>query len=240
MTYRPGGDRDLRSIASVLGVANVVEGTVRRDGNRVRITIRLVDARTDETLWSEIYERSLTDIFAIQSDIAQKVAINLAAQLSPKERKQIREKPTKNIEAYDLYFSFSPYSWANSLVPRGCHEVWLTALQRGHPIEGGRFGSARDQLKQKAEAQPEDTGLMSTLGLVDSALGRKQEAIREARRAVEMRPISKDAVEGAPLVTNLALVYAWTNEPNLALQELTISVRTARGVHYGELKLDPA
>src|SRR3981081_1551203 len=72
MTYRPGGDRDLRSIASVLGGANVVEGTVRRDGNRVRITIRLVDARTDETLWSEIYDRSLTDIFAIQSDIAQK------------------------------------------------------------------------------------------------------------------------------------------------------------------------
>jgi TolB-like protein len=103
MTYRPGGDRDLRSIAGVLGVANVVEGTVRRDGHRVRITIRLVDARSDETLWSETYDRSLTDIFAIQSDIAQKVAINLAAQLSPKERKQIREKPTKDIEAYDLY-----------------------------------------------------------------------------------------------------------------------------------------
>jgi serine/threonine protein kinase len=64
MTYRPGGDRDLRSIAGVLGVANVVEGTVRRDGNRVRITIRLVDARRDETLWSEIYDRSLTDILS--------------------------------------------------------------------------------------------------------------------------------------------------------------------------------
>ena len=49
MTYRPGGDRDLRSIAEALGVANVLEGTVRRDGNRVRITIRLVDARTDKT-----------------------------------------------------------------------------------------------------------------------------------------------------------------------------------------------
>jgi adenylate cyclase len=80
-----------------------VEGTVRRDGNHVRITIRLVDARTDKALWSDTYDRSLTDIFAIQSDVAQKVAGKLTAQLSPKERKEIREKPTENLEAYDLY-----------------------------------------------------------------------------------------------------------------------------------------
>jgi serine/threonine protein kinase/tetratricopeptide (TPR) repeat protein len=103
MTFRPGENRNLRSIAESLGVANVVEGTVRRDGKRVRLTIRLVDARTDETLWSDTYDRSLTDIFAIQSDVAQKVAAKLTAQLSPKERKEIRDKPTKDIEAYDLY-----------------------------------------------------------------------------------------------------------------------------------------
>jgi serine/threonine protein kinase len=62
MTYRLGGNRDLRSIASALGVANVVEGTVRRDGNRIRITIRLVDARRDEALWCESYDRDLTDL----------------------------------------------------------------------------------------------------------------------------------------------------------------------------------
>jgi tetratricopeptide (TPR) repeat protein len=102
MTYRPG-NRNLRSIAETLGVANVVEGTVRRDGNRVRITIRLVDARRDKTLWSEVYDRSLTDIFAIQSEIAQKVASKLSAQLSPQEKKQIEERPTRNLEAYALY-----------------------------------------------------------------------------------------------------------------------------------------
>jgi serine/threonine protein kinase len=68
MAYRPPTNRDVRSIASALGVANVVEGTVQRDGNRVRITTELIDARTDETLWSESYQRDLTDIFAIQSD----------------------------------------------------------------------------------------------------------------------------------------------------------------------------
>jgi serine/threonine protein kinase len=103
MTYRPRNSRDLRSIANALGVANVVEGTVRRDGNRIRITVRLVDARTDEALWSESYDRELTNIFAIQSDIAQTVAAKLSARLSPKERKDIDEEPTKSLEAYDLY-----------------------------------------------------------------------------------------------------------------------------------------
>jgi serine/threonine protein kinase/tetratricopeptide (TPR) repeat protein len=495
MGFRPGDNRSLRSIAESLGVRNVVEGTVRKDGKRVRLIIRLLDARTDETLWSETYDRSLTDIFAIQSDVAQNVAANLAAQLSPKERRELREKPTNDIEAYDLYlrakemiyvdaldaqfepgdererllsairlleeatkkdsqfalafcqiakandalywskidqtpqrramadlasnealrlrpdlaevriraawhyfvyreveraleelacvrrslanssetvllkafidrrqgrweeailvmrralsldarnqlilgalldsdywlrryreveqifdrlielapdkpslkaykasvaleekadlagyrtlmeelpsssrnslwitslrfqnavlarewgdakrilsdshyselyFSFSPYSWASSLVPCGCHGIWLAALQGGHPITGGQFESARDQLKQKAEVQPDDPSLMSVLGLIDAALGRKEEAIQEARRAVEMLPISKDAVEGPPLVSKLALVYAWTNEPDLAFQELAISVESPGGVHYGELQLDPA
>jgi eukaryotic-like serine/threonine-protein kinase len=103
MAYRSQGNRDLRSIAKALRVANVVEGTVRRDQNRVRITTRLVDARTDETLWSDSFDRDLTDIFGIQSDIAQMVASKLSASLSPGERKDIEEKPTDNLEAYDLY-----------------------------------------------------------------------------------------------------------------------------------------
>jgi hypothetical protein len=81
---------------------------------------------------------------------------------------------------------------------------------------------------------------LSALGVIDAAWGRKQEAIQEARRATEMLPISKDAEGGPSLVTNLALVYAWTNEPALAFQELTVSVNTPGSLLYGELKLDPA
>src|SRR6201997_210613 len=103
MGFRRGDNRNLRSIAESLGVRNVVEGTVQRDGKRVRIIIRLVDARTDKTLWSETYDRSLTAIFAIQSEIAQTVASKLSAQLSPQEKKWIEQKPTENLEAYDLY-----------------------------------------------------------------------------------------------------------------------------------------
>jgi serine/threonine protein kinase len=103
MQYRPEAKRDLRQISNALGVANVLEGTVRRAGNRVRITIELVDTRTDHTVWSEIYDRDLTDIFAIQSEVAETIAHKLTATLSPEEKKRIEAKPTDNLEAYDLY-----------------------------------------------------------------------------------------------------------------------------------------
>jgi serine/threonine protein kinase len=100
---RRDSKRDLRQIASALGVANVLEGTVRRDGNHVRVSTELVDARNDNTIWADSYDRYLTDIFAIQSEIAQTVASRLSAKLSPEERKDIEERATNNLEAYDLY-----------------------------------------------------------------------------------------------------------------------------------------
>jgi len=103
MQYRPEAKRDLRQIAKILGVANILEGTVRRDGSRVRITIELVDAGTDSTIWSENYDRDLTNIFAIQSEIARTIASKLTATLSPEEKMRIEARPTDNLEAYDLY-----------------------------------------------------------------------------------------------------------------------------------------
>ena len=113
MQYRADNKRDLRHIANALGVANVLEGTVRRDGNHVRVSTELVDARNDNTIWAESYDRNLTDIFAIQSEIAQKVASRLSAQLSPEERKDIEEKPTDNLDAYDLYLQAKQLLQAN-------------------------------------------------------------------------------------------------------------------------------
>ena len=126
MTFRPGANRNLRSIAESLGVTNVVEGTVRRDGKRVRLTIRLVNARTDETLWSESYDRDLTDIFAIQSEIAQTVASKLRSQLSPQERQGIEEKPTNDLESYDLYLQ------AKQLIPHGNSMLVQWEAEREH------------------------------------------------------------------------------------------------------------
>ena len=116
MQYRADTKRDLRQIAAALGVANVLEGTVRRDGNHVRVSTELVDARNDNTVWADSYDRDLTNIFSIQSEIAQTVASRLSAQLSPEERKDIEEKPTNNLEAYDLYLQAKQLLGPNSIV----------------------------------------------------------------------------------------------------------------------------
>jgi TolB-like protein/Tfp pilus assembly protein PilF len=103
MQYRAGETRDLRRIAKALGVANVLEGTVRRNANRVRVNTELIDAGQDKTIWADSFDRDLTDIFAIQSEIAQTIAAKLTATLSPEEKQNIEKKPTENLEAYDLY-----------------------------------------------------------------------------------------------------------------------------------------
>ena len=103
MQYRADTKRDMRQIAYALGVANVLEGTVRRDGNRVRVSAQLVDARSDNAVWADSYDRDLTDIFTIQSEVAQTIAGKLSAALSPEEKQRIEAKPTENMEAYDMY-----------------------------------------------------------------------------------------------------------------------------------------
>jgi serine/threonine protein kinase len=473
MAYKTPSNRDVRAIATALGVAHVVEGTVQRDGNRVRITTELIDARTDETLWSESYQRDLTDIFAIQSEIAQTVASKLSARLSPEEQKSIGARPTTNLEAYDLYLQakelvenfytqsgsdilkasklleeatrkdpkftlayclaatahddlyafwidktperraladaavdealrLEPHSpdahlaeayhlyasyrnyerasvqialaqralpnssealfvaalidfrlgrWEDAIsalekaygldprnpnishilgwnyfflrhfreaeqfgvidrpflellrtgdltkynaereetraeqerqpaskqgkdesaaywdsyahsyhfwsaldardwtgasrilaknpdedlwggeweyvpIPRGCGEIYLAAFQGKHPMLEGRFKASREELARRVLAYPDDVLLLGILGEVDALLGRKQEAIEEATRAVRLRPISQDAPEGAEILANLSLVYTWTNEPDLAFKELAIVIKT--------------
>lgn len=103
MRYAADAKRDLREIAQTLGATAVVEGTVLREANRVRINVELIDPRTDLTMWADSYDRDLTSIFAIQSDIAQAVATKLAAKLLPVEQTLLTRKPTQNIAAYDLY-----------------------------------------------------------------------------------------------------------------------------------------
>jgi TolB-like protein len=92
MQYRTDTKRDLRQIAHALGVGSVLEGTVRRNGNQVRISTELIDAGNDKTIWADSYDRDLTDIFVIQSEIAQVIASKLTATLSPEEKEVDRGK----------------------------------------------------------------------------------------------------------------------------------------------------
>jgi len=491
MKYRVDTKRDLRQIANALGVANVLEGAVRRNGNRVRVSTELIDARTDDTIWADSYDRDLTDIFAIQSEVAQTIAAKLTATLSPQEKESIEAKPTENLAAYDFYLrgkelvatvsgaagpgnvekplldavfsleqavrldpkftlaycelaqahdllyefgydltperraladaainsasglqpdlpevhlarayhlyenadyeqarveltiarrglpndaraimleamidrseghweksiqkfnqaiahdprnsallsglavsfvgirqfraaeqvyarliellpdqptlkvevaaiSFSetgddtavwsaiaalPPSIANDSdvlawrlcyalidrnwaqakelienmkgsvyyefayawgpVPIGCFSILLARVQGERPGEDPGFAQTQTELKQniqKPQPLPVSAQLLSSLAVVDALLGHREEAISEARRAVEMCPISKDAMAGPGLLINLAVVYAWTNELDLAFETLGPLTKTPWGIYYGDLKRDP-
>jgi TolB-like protein/class 3 adenylate cyclase/Tfp pilus assembly protein PilF len=103
MQYKSGVARNLREIGQQLGVANVVQGSVQRSRNRVRVNAQLVDARTDRQLWGQTYDRDLADVFAIQSEIAKAIAEQLKAKLSPREENAIERPPTGDVAAFDLY-----------------------------------------------------------------------------------------------------------------------------------------
>ena len=110
MSYRGDGARNAREIGKALGVGTLLEGSVRRIGNRVRVNVQLIDANSDEHIWAEDYDRDLTDVFAIQTDLAQKIASSLQAKLSPNEKEQLDRQPTKDPNAYLLFIQAHDYA----------------------------------------------------------------------------------------------------------------------------------
>jgi TolB-like protein/class 3 adenylate cyclase/Tfp pilus assembly protein PilF len=103
MQYKTGVPRNLREIGQQLGVAHLLEGSVQRAANKVRVNAQLIDARNDAHLWAQTYDRDLADVFAIQSEIAKAIADQLQAKLSPDEKSAIERAPTADVGAFDLY-----------------------------------------------------------------------------------------------------------------------------------------
>ena len=103
MQYKSDQPRNTREIAQQLGVAHLLEGSVQRAGNKVRVNAQLIDARSDAHEWAENYDRPIDDVFAIQSEIAKAIADQLQARLSPNEKKAIEQPPTNDVTAFDLY-----------------------------------------------------------------------------------------------------------------------------------------
>jgi TolB-like protein/class 3 adenylate cyclase/Tfp pilus assembly protein PilF len=482
LAYKTGVARNLREIGQQLGAAHILEGSVQRVGNHIRVNAQLIDARTDAHLWAQIYDRDLADVFAIQSEIARTIAQQLEAKLLPSERAQIEEAPTVNMAAYDLYvrakalagdlgYSVSKLpeinqatelldqavaldpnfymayvrldyiheslygGWDHTPARRAKSDAALQAARRLRPNDGNthleiafhvyhdldydkaraelaearkslpnnslvfaatgfvdrrqgrwedsirnlrraleldprnsyyygqitssflalrRYEEVKEVCNRRLEILPGDANSRVTqamcdfygradservdqtihdilvhdamaapilaekwfllalarkdlgeadraltalpaigvefhdislphpfcealvarmrgdeaaaresflraragaeaqlketpgyarafviLGLCDAGLGRKEEAIREGRRAAEILPVSKNALAGAGIVELLSVIYAWTNEKDLALEQLSVSARTPAGVHYGELKLYP-
>ena len=101
--YKTGAERNLREIGRQLGVAYIMEGSVRRVRDRLRINAELIDARTDTHIWAETYDRTAADLFAIQSELAQSIVSQLKAKLSPQQKAEIEERPTQDLDAFELY-----------------------------------------------------------------------------------------------------------------------------------------
>src|SRR5207245_381045 len=94
---------DLKTAARELGVATVLEGSVQRAGDKVRVNVQLLDARVDTHLWAKSYDRDLKDVFAVESEVAQEIAYTLQAKLSPRQSNALATAPTRDTEAYDLF-----------------------------------------------------------------------------------------------------------------------------------------
>lgn len=482
MQYKDSAKRNLREIASALGVAHVLEGSVQRSANRVRVIAQLIDARSDKHLWAETYDRDLADVFAIQSEIAKTIAQQLHAKISPAEKSSIEKASTADLAAYDLYlraralnldstdqsrakeklpeairlldqavsrdpnfvsawclladvhstlyfqghdrtpdrlqktnaavqaalgvdpksgeahlahalyhyrgfrdfqrarseltkarqtlpndakvlffsgvFDYRQGDWESAtrhieraveLDPRNllyiqqmalCYQpqrryadelrMWDRALSiepgdsvsrmgraqvganehgemkpyqetlaallaenpdaarelddplyalrertsgaaarvlRNFPEEGSvaygvsyprsywegvvarwqgdaakaqaAFAIARGELEKTLEKQPNFAAALSLLGLIDAGLGRKEDAVREGRRACELLPMAKDAVDGVAFAVNLAQIYAWCGEKDRAIEQLAAPLKVPNDCHYGELRLHP-
>jgi serine/threonine protein kinase/Flp pilus assembly protein TadD len=208
MRYK-GTQKPVRQIADELGVATVLEGSVRREGGRVRIVGQLVDGRTDEHLWAETYDRELKDVFAIQSEVARQISSALRATLSSDEKKRLDQRPTENLAAYDVYLKgrelYNRYRRADNeaaiqlfqkaveLDPgfargyAGLGDAYAQRVLRfGFPLPG--LESSLEMSRKSIALDPELSEGHKALGLALQTKGAYREALEAYRKAVEIDP----------------------------------------------------
>src|SRR6266496_2654229 len=248
MPYKSAMPRNVRAIGQQLGVAHVVEGSVQRSGNLVRVNAQLVDARTDRHLWAQTYDRDMADVFAIQSEIAKTIADQLQAKLSPREEDAIQRSPTSDISAFDLYAraknillrtasigkadTLQAIDLLNQAVARDpsffdayCQlafahdalyffgvdhtsarlalaEAALQAASRLRPDAGethlargqnlywayGDYDGALAEVEVARQTLPNDARIFKLTGLIQRRQGRWEESTRNLERAVELNP----------------------------------------------------
>jgi TolB-like protein/Tfp pilus assembly protein PilF len=207
MQYR-GRPSNVRDIGKALGVSNILEGSVRRSGNRVRVNVQLIDANTDEHVWANDYDRDVTDVFAIQSDLAREIANALQAKLSPAEKTQMTRKPTENGEAYLAFVQAHDLS---------CAVEDLTKLKQS------------EQLYQRAiELDPNFALALARYSQLESWMQRTHDASSDHRE--KARTLAERALQLQPDLpeAHLALGFSYyygDNNYEAALKEFEIAQR---------------
>lgn len=304
LQYKSGVVRNLRQISEELGVAHVVEGSVQRSGNRIRVNAQLIDARNDAHLWAQTYDRDLADVFAIQSEIAKAIADQLQAKLSPNERKAIEEPPTTDLAAFDLYSraksilltaSFSATSEPNlrkaielldeavkqdpSFFDAYCQLAWAheqlyavsgvdhtparlalaeaavqaatwlrpdaaeTHLARAQYLYYGLRGytAALAELEIARRALPNDPRVFELTGYILRRRGQQQEGLRNLERAVELDPRNFLTLQQVAISYQNLGRYAETIaalDRVLAIMPDNVETRATRGEYYIYWKAD--
>ena len=257
MQYKSGVARNPREIGQQLSVAHLLEGSVQRSANKIRVNAQLIDARTDAHLWAQTYDRDLADVFAIQSEIAKAIADQLQAKLSPNEKAAIEKPPTSDLAAFDLYtraktllFSLGlivnpqqttqqaiellnqavgrdpsffeayyqlvyahgyAYSVAGDHTPAqlALAEAALQAATRLRPDAGEThlaranylyyclrdYNGALTELEMARHSLPNDPRLFELTGYILRRRGQQEEGLRNLERAVELDPRNVDTLQ---------------------------------------------
>jgi TolB-like protein/cytochrome c-type biogenesis protein CcmH/NrfG len=234
----------IRQVAEELGVQYVLEGSVRKADNRVRINAQLIDATTGGHLWAERYDRHYTDIFELQDEVIGKIVSALTVKLTGVEQAQLARRPTDNLEAYDYYLraerdvysedysllsvTLSLYEKAIALDPnfadahagyaRAAVDVWRLGYDNvlASPVARKRAYEAADRALALDAKIPRAYSVLGVLQVVD---GRHDEAIESARKAVSLVPNSADAY------VNLAIVFMFSGRPAEALAAVETALR---------------
>jgi len=182
IAYQKAGGRNMREISQALGVANVLEGSVRRTGNRVLVNVQMVDARNDRHIWAERYDRAVADSIGLQGELATKIAAALKAKLAPEEMARFVAKPTANSEAYVLYLTALGKEREDAIAAEQLY-VQASAVDPTFALAHARASLLNSQIsegmtgdhlarKAKARAQAEEALRLSpTLGEAHMALG---------------------------------------------------------------------
>src|SRR6266550_575103 len=207
MQYR-GRPTNIRDIGKALGVSNILEGSVRRSGNKVRVNVQLIDANTDEHLWAYDYDRDVIDVFAIQSELAREIAKALQAKLSPAEESRMTTKPTENDKAYEAFVKAHDLSGAyeDQAKLRQSAQFYQRAidLDPNFALALARYSQLESWMLRTHDASPEH----------------RERARSLAERALQLKP---DLPEG-----HLALGFSYyygDNNYDAALKEFEIAQR---------------
>ncbi len=210
MAYAKPGTRNIRAIGQALGVENVLEGSVRREGNRVLLNVQLIDARQDRHIWAERYDRTEADSISLQGELATQIASALEAKLAPEEVARLAFKPTDNPEAYTLYLR-------------------ALARERAANRSTADFDDAEHLYEEAIKLDPRFALAHARLSIVESSIVgmegdpiRKAKARREAEEAIRLAP----SLGEAHMALGLSLYWADKNY-GAALKEFSTAAATA-------------